>query len=598
MAREPSSNPVSTLVVDESFAAEAEDFVDRMRMVSAPKYLAALADRWKKDPRPWARRQIFKYLAMPLDRPGHHPIVKRLFKQAEADRDDELMAAFMVAFDRLVRRQRRVRYTWDSRTRQSEQFEQLFNPRDQILAAANAREAMNPRTGERIVVRGPLRVPKGGRLFSYTTRYYLRRRAWRWFRRLGFQRPGDYILPISAALALYRDEDLAKGENILDSWSLAHIAFRTSPVLRFLRAKVEVTEGRSLAELSAAPQFEQLWKQPASVQPLLTLTTSAQSRLVRVWAMQLLKRHHLPTLATLSPEQLLTLLDHADEEVQQFGASLLGSLSGVGNWPVDTWLRLLETRSMTALASITAAMNQHVQPQRLDLAQCIVLACARPTPVARLGLSWLQGRAIGNDQELAMIARLAEAQCEATGGEVAAFALGILGAPGVYRTERVGQFFDSPNLQVRRGAWQWLTPQAAGYSDAALWSRLVETPYDDVRLRLIEELNQRAGKGSGATTLGPRDLTIVWANVLLGVHRGGRAKLKALRQISQAISERPDRAEELVPVLAVAIRSVRPAEARAGLSALLAAVSQRPEIQGLLARWIPELRLAPPGVVP
>ena len=88
---------------------------------------------------------------------------------------------------------------------------------------------------------------------------------------------------------------------------------------------------------------------------------------------------------------------------------------------------------------------------------------------------------------------------------------------------------------------------------------------------------------------------MVWMTVLLGVHRGGRAKLKALRQISEAIAEQPDRAERLVPVLAVAIRSVRPPEARAGLSAILSAVSARPELEATLARFIPELRLTSIG---
>ena len=46
------------------------------------------------------------------------------------------MAAFLVAFDRLVRRQRRMRYRYDYQTRQSWQEEQLFAPRDQILATA------------------------------------------------------------------------------------------------------------------------------------------------------------------------------------------------------------------------------------------------------------------------------------------------------------------------------------------------------------------------------------------------------------------------------------------------------------------------------
>ena len=61
---------ISSLLVDDSFAAEDDRFVDQVRTVTSPKYLAALADRWKKDPRPWARRQILKYLALPLDRAG------------------------------------------------------------------------------------------------------------------------------------------------------------------------------------------------------------------------------------------------------------------------------------------------------------------------------------------------------------------------------------------------------------------------------------------------------------------------------------------------------------------------------------------------
>lgn len=355
----------STLKVDDCFAAEDERFVDLVRLVTTSGYLAALADRWKKDPRPWARRQIFRYLALPLDRAGHHPVVKRLFKHAEASNDHELMAAFLVAFDRLVRRVRRMRHRYNFQTRQSWQEEVLFAPRDQILAITKGRQANNPRTGERINVPGVPRVPAHGRLFSYTTRGYIRRRAWRYFRRLGFQRPAEYPQAVAAALALYRDDDVASGENILDNWSLMHIAFRRSPVLQFKRTRVEVTNGRSLGELATAPQFDGLWKKPESAAVLLNLVTRADSRLVRVWTIQLLKRDHAPTLQSISAQQLLALLDHADEEVQQFGAGLLATLSGVDTWPIATWLELLETRSVTALATICEAMNQRVRPERL-----------------------------------------------------------------------------------------------------------------------------------------------------------------------------------------------------------------------------------------
>jgi len=259
---------------------------------------------------------------------------------------------------------------------------------------------------------------------------------------------------------------------------------------------------------------------------------------------------------------------------------------------------LLETRSVTALATICQAMNQRVSPDRLSLEQCVTLTCARATPVARLGLTWLRSRPVAGPQDRAMIGRLAAVECEAVGALAAEHALSILGSPQSYRMEEVTPFFDSLNPQVRRGAWDWLKPSSPGYDDARLWGRLMETPYDDVRLRLVEELNKRTRGTDGPRALRGQDLSMVWTTVLLGVHRGGRAKLKALRQISEAIAERPDRADGLVPVLAVAIRSVRPPEARAGLSAILSAVAARPDLEETLARCIPELRLTSTGVVP
>jgi len=226
----------------------------------------------------------------------------------------------------------------------------------------------------------------------------------------------------------------------------------------------------------------------------------------------------------------------------------------------------------------------------------VELACARATPVARMGLSWLAARPIVQDAERAVLARLAALQCDAVGVEAAQFALGVLGVPPHYQTDAVSPFFDSLNAEVRRGAWTWLRPDSPGYDDAALWSRLLETPYEDVRLRLVNALTARTRESKVSTALKTRDLSQVWTSVLLGVHRGGRTKLIALRQISQAIAAEPDRAERLIPVLTVAIRSVRPPEARAGLSAILSAVAVRPELEALLASHLPELRLLPAEV--
>jgi hypothetical protein len=166
-----------------------------------------------------------------------------------------------------------------------------------------------------------------------------------------------------------------------------------------------------------------------------------------------------------------------------------------------------------------------------------------------------------------------------------------LGSKDGYDADLVAPFFDSLTKEVREGAWAGLKEGAPAYDDPVLWSRLLETPYEDVRLRLVEILEARAAL-PGAS---PTQLAGTWAAVLLGIHRGGRQKLKAMRQISEAIAGDPAGSEPLIPVIAVAIRSVRPAEARPGLAALVSAIERHPPLAESAKRFIPELELSPQG---
>ncbi|HEU0011933.1 MAG TPA: hypothetical protein VFT34_19120, partial [Verrucomicrobiae bacterium] len=243
----PANERGQMLLAEEYFATENDRFVDALRTVRQPRALAAFADRWKKDPRPWARGQILLYLQHPLNSPGHQPVVKRLFKQAEVAGDHELMAAFLVAFDRQVRRQIRTRPRWDSDTRTVLQEEHLETPRDVIPLKAE-RSAVNPMTGDRITI--AIRGSREARLFRYRTRYYLRRRAWRYFRQLGYRDPGTYQAALARALAAYQDADLERGENILDSWGLMHACFAGHDALKFGATYIQLKDGRSLGELT------------------------------------------------------------------------------------------------------------------------------------------------------------------------------------------------------------------------------------------------------------------------------------------------------------------------------------------------------------
>src|SRR5205823_4180243 len=110
--------------------------------------------------------------------------------------------------------------------------ERLYAPHNRIPNVGNkTRTAVNPRTLEPIIV--GVRIPKNGMLFTYKTRHYLQRRAWRYFRRVGFQKPEKFVPAVADALRRYVDDDLKLGENLLDSWSLMHGCFFESDVITF-----------------------------------------------------------------------------------------------------------------------------------------------------------------------------------------------------------------------------------------------------------------------------------------------------------------------------------------------------------------------------
>ncbi len=601
MAKE---NTHSAVAIDEFYASEDDRFLEAFRGMRGHQRLAAFADRWKRDPRPWARQQIFAYLDLPMDCRDHQPVVKRLFKHAEESKDDALMGAFLRAFDRLVQPKRVTRWRYDWQTRQSWQEESLHRPRNTVPLKDHV--LYTDWQGRQH--KWPVKVPKGARLFSYRTRYYLRRRAWRYFRHMGYQRPDDYTAAVADALAGYTDDDLNAGELILECWGLMHACFHHHNAVEHGATRFTVAEGRNLGDLTPAPRFPELWNQQAGCAALMRLLTDARSRMLRVWSIQMLRADHLERLSKLPPEELLKLLDHHDDEVQQFASELLEQLSGLETLPVSLWLRLLETENPIALSAICDLMGRHVSAERLELADCIALAKAEATPVARMGLEYLKQRRIASAEDREAICAVAEGQCEAIGRELAQWALGIVGRGEVYDVDVVVRFFDSLLLSVRQGAWDWLVSESdgqptPGYHDAALWSRLIETPFDDVRMKLVDLLQQRAfafqaaGRGDKVSAALPgapnADLSAVWSAVLLGVHRGGRQKVKALRQISEAIRQAPGRADVLLPVLAVAIRSVRPGEAGHGLAALVGAVEAHPELAALVARHLPELDLSP-----
>jgi hypothetical protein len=555
----PADRPVSSLVLAELYDSGDAAFLDLiLQHRGSFKPLLGLIEKWKKDPRPWARRLKIQFVFSGQWQGDRRVVFKRLFKQAWADGDHELMGVFLVALDRCIRRKRVKRYAYSAGVIET----------SEVLRVA------------------PQHEPG----FSTPTKHYLRRRAWRYFRRLGFKDAAVYRAAMADALVRYLDDHMRAGENLLDNWGLMHACFGKSPQITFNARHTNLSTTGRLSDMQAAPMFERHWAAAEGFTILLDILLRALSRPVRVWAIQLLKRLHADALPKIDPETLLKLIDHTDVDVASFAAELLSNATTVSSFPMTTWMRLLATRNPTVVATIVEAFRKHVSLERVTTVQAVELAILPAAAVATLGLEILQGRTV-RPAERGELARLAQAKSAAMGREIAAFALSRLNVAGAYQVDEVVAFFDSGMRSVRQGAFSALSDQSPADVDPALWAKLFESPYDDVRMEMVNRLKARVTlPGASAESL-----AWLWQSVLLNVHRGGRAKLSALREISDRVMREPQSATTLLPVLVLAIRSVRAPEARHSLAALVTAIDHLPALEAEVKRALPEMQLDPAG---
>lgn len=639
------------LLAQELFERGDPEFVDVVRRVHDADALGAFAPRWYADARPAARRMLLDYLIGPLDAFRHEPLVKRLFKLAEAAGDDEAMGRLLVTLDRSVDRvlktvhhsERQTARTQEEaqkveRTLRSEGYEHVGSwrqaretflvwgtrsaealvprrgtamPRDKPVEALGP----DPRTGRWVRMKVPewavrLRLVASGRyrpadgvepyrdrlglfrLFSVGTRRYLRRRAWRYFRRLGRQHPERYVPALVAALALYEDADLVDGVALLDRWGLVHALFHHSPALQSKPGGWVPAPGRTLAELEPAPMFAALWRAtPAAV---LDLLARARCRTVRQWALRLIESDLAAHRPLMTLEYLLGLLDRGDPEVVARAVEWLEGIDGIGSVDPERWLALLDMEDPTAVDAICTLMVRHLRPDRLGLAEAVRLASRRPVPVARLGLEILRTKTPRTAEDCVALLGLVEAESEPVRPDLLRWARGVLSASEHFRSDWVLEFLDSRHTDARAEGWAWLRDEPRAGDDPTIWRRLSESPYDDVRLPLVSELERRlAGRApswDGPGPLDPERLRLLWATVLANIHRGSRAKPLVVRQVLKRLRSHPEESPLLLPVLAVAVRSGRGPEWRAGLAAVVQLVARRPEVEPAVRSAFPELR--------
>jgi hypothetical protein len=600
----------SKILLEELYAGEDDRFLEYLAQFDSYLLLQGFAVKWIGDRRPWARRQLIDYLHHRLNDPGHEVIVKRALKTAVENEDDEFLTHFMVVLDGLVRRQRSKVNDYDYRTRQVRTREFLFARPNKTIREQTGR--YHEYTSRRRTVRVPLpdiRNRPANRLFSQITRAHLRRRVWRYFRFMAYRDPTRYVDAMTTAFAWYQDSHFDSGEAILDNWSLMHAGYFEAPEIAFTASHTNVVRGQSLATLKAAPYRPVVWEGEENAKKLWNLLAAARSQFIRLWTIEMLRTRHADWLANVSIEDLIQLLSSGDATVGEFAVALFREHKSLAHVAVPTWLDLLDRADFSVLPVICEAMQQHLDPTRLSDDQLVDLTMARPAAVATLGLAWLQTRHRQRPLESVQLRRLAAAGCEGEAEKIADWAIAELARPNRYAAEHLVEFFDARSPAVRQSACRWLT--AAGADDRTespadpasanslgsppqhdphLWLKLVETPYDQVRFSLLELLGAvlDAAPSHLDESLSTDRYVRLLAAVILCVDRGSRSKPKSVRQLASLAVRQPQQAAVVIPVLAIAARSIRPPERAAGLSGLATIVDRHPDLASQVDEAMPE----------
>jgi hypothetical protein len=561
------SPPASSVLLDELFEAGDDRFLDELFACTTDSTLKALAPRWMRDARPWARRALLRYVDDGCDRPRHRVLVKALVNLAEEREDDELMAHLLHAFDGLVRHEKKARTYYDWRARQNQTYTKLVR----VKPAPGHTDGEHWRQGR-------FAEPR----FRVATRRYLRRRAYRWFRKLGARHPERFTRGVLVALALYRDEELGKPEHILDVYGLSNLLYYHSDVLERDIHRLRVAPGRTLAELTPAPLHPDAWRGRAD--ELLRLLFRSDCLLVRRFLVAWLEREEIHALEGLDARKLrpLVLSPHAD--VRAFAVRRLEGASGLGTLSIDVWMELLALDDLELLPLVCRLVEAHVEPSRLDLAQKVRLACARAAPVAELGFRWLTSERIATADALTTVMPLANAEAPLVREKAARWLLELVRGP-LGTASHLRELIDARHADVRAEALRALSSEPRFADEPSLWLAASESPYPDVIAFLVPHLDARE------KALPKGRVEHLFALTLLSVHRGSRQKRLALRQIAERIVKAPDRADTLVPLLRVALRSVREPERRSALAAVCRAAFERPALRAALSAHVPELTL-------
>jgi hypothetical protein len=321
---------------------------------------------------------------------------------------------------------------------------------------------------------------------------------------------------------------------------------------------------------------------------------NARCRAVSLWALKMIRRHFPERLLRVETAELLRWLVADNAILSDLAIELLQSRGGLEKISAEEWLRVIEAARPELMDRICDMILRAVKPEQVSFTDAVRLAMLRPIPLARLGRAFLEGKKPASEDDVRAVFGLREAEAEPLRADLVRWARRVLTERPDFQPIWVLEFLDSRHEDVREIGWEWLLSDARAREDTGVWQRLLESPYDNIRPRIIAILEERA-TGVKAGQFSPETVRGLWASALLNVHRGSRVKPVVVRQVMARLSAHPEEGGELLPIIAVVLRSIRGPEFRAGLAGIAAYLERNPDRRPLVEAVFPELSFAPGG---
>jgi hypothetical protein len=572
----------SILLLRERFESANERFLDEVMACTSSKALAELSDQWYQDKRAFARTALLRYIDEGCNRQFHRPLVKRLFKLAEGAGDDEVIAHFVYAFDRFLRRRKQTTRWWDaSQGGYREEIVLRHNPNIPERAHSIAQSEYRYFDRKLGKFRNVTISFDCETVFTRRTRRYLQRRAFRYLRRIGLADPIRYNKAVCISLALYRDDDVPSIAALMDSWGLTHIMYGCSPFLRRLPHGIVFKPEYSFADICFSPVFEESWK--FEFYSIIKLLEDAKCTFVAQFSIEMLKRHHLKTLNELPFTHIRSFLFSPLKHIREFGFNLLQCMPNPDELSVSDWLSLSEINDDNLIKSCASLIEKNVDFRNVTPDSCILMASSVHLPFAELGFSWVEKKPIVTQDHVSKLFTLFDAPIETVRIQAGKWIYLTLQNSPLVTPELILNGLDSRFIDTRELLINWMQGESRFRDNQIIWSALAESPYDDVKEFLVQHLALREKH------LPLNSLRHIWASTILAINRGAKAKKLALYQLTERIIARPSSAEALLPLLKISLRSGRPAEQRIAMHAVCSILVKNPDLALIIRRIIPEL---------